>query len=577
MASTTALFTGLSGLNAHARKLDVIGNNIANVNTTAFKSSKMMFESLFSRNFSFGSSPSEVMGGTNPRQIGNGVAIGGIQRNFNNGAFSATGDLRDLSIDGNGFFVVEREGQQFYTRAGSFRQDPEDNLITIGGERLMGYMADDSFNIQEGQLVPINIPIGKRTIAEATQNAVVAGNLNSEGDIATQGSLINLLANATDGLLAVGGGFIGAGTLLTAVEDPANPGSGTAAFAAGETLRLDGATKGGARVPEAELEITGATTVQDLMDFLTAALGIQQTGAANPDGSTPGVTVDATTGIISIVGNTGTQNDLVLRPGDLVVLDTAGASRAQAFNTDKVESADGESVRTTMVIYDSLGGSVSFDVTMVLEETPNTGPVWRYYLESEDDTDLEIALGTGTLQFDNQGQLDPDNSEISVTIDRNDTGASQPLSFTLSFLDSAGQLTSTATTSAMQGVYWDGLPPGTLSTFGVGDDGTIFGRFSNGAVRTLGRVVIANFTNPGGLVDSGGNLFEAGPNAGPAVIANPGTLGSGLIVAGALEMSNVDLGEEFTQMILTSTGYSASSRVIRTADELIQQLLVLGR
>lgn len=577
MASTTALFTGLSGLNAHARKLDVIGNNIANVNTTAFKSSKMMFESLFSRNFSFGSSPSEVMGGTNPRQIGNGVAIGGIQRNFNNGAFSATGDLRDLSIDGNGFFVVEREGQQFYTRAGSFRQDPEDNLITIGGERLMGYMADDSFNIQEGQLVPINIPIGKRTIAEATQNAVVAGNLNSEGDIATQGSLINLLANATDGLLAVGGGFIGAGTLLTAVEDPANPGSGTAAFATGETLRLDGATKGGARVPEAELEITGATTVQDLMDFLTAALGIQQTGAANPDGSTPGVTVDATTGIISIVGNTGTQNDLVLRPGDLVVLDTAGASRAHAFNTDKVESADGESVRTTMVIYDSLGGSVSFDVTMVLEETPNTGPVWRYYLESEDDTDLEIALGTGTLQFDNQGQLDPDNSEISVTIDRNDTGASQPLSFTLSFLDSAGQLTSTATTSAMQGVYWDGLPPGTLSTFGVGDDGTIFGRFSNGAVRTLGRVVIANFTNPGGLVDSGGNLFEAGPNAGPAVIANPGTLGSGLIVAGALEMSNVDLGEEFTQMILTSTGYSASSRVIRTADELIQQLLVLGR
>jgi flagellar hook protein FlgE len=577
MASTTALFTGLSGLNAHARKLDVIGNNIANVNTTAFKSSKMMFESLFSRNFSFGSSPSEVMGGTNPRQVGNGVAIGGIQRNFNNGAFSATGDLRDLSIDGNGFFVVEREGQQFYTRAGSFRQDPEDNLITIGGERLMGYMADDNFNIQEGQLVPINIPIGRRTIAEATQNAVVAGNLNSEGDLATQGALINLLANATDGLLAVGGGFIGAGTLLTAVEDPATPGSGTPAFAAGETLRLDGATKGGARVPEAELEITGATTVQDLMDFLTAAMGIQQTGSANPDGSTPGVTVDAATGIISIVGNTGTQNDLVLRPGDLVVLDADGVSRGEAFNTDKVESADGESVRTTMVIYDSLGGSVSFDVTMVLEETPNTGPVWRYYLESEDDTDLAIALGTGTLQFDTEGQIDPDNSETSVTIDRNETGANQPLSFTLSFMDSAGQLTSTAATSAMQGVYWDGLPPGSLSTFGVGDDGTIFGRFSNGAVRTLGRVVVANFTNPGGLIDSGGNLFESGPNAGPPVIANPGTLGSGLIVAGALEMSNVDLGEEFTQMILTSTGYSASSRVIRTADELIQQLLVLGR
>lgn len=577
MASTTALFTGLSGLNAHARKLDVIGNNIANVNTTAFKSSKMMFESLFMKNFSFGSSPSDIMGGTNPRQIGNGVAIAGIQRDFNNGAFTATGDLRDLSIDGNGFFMVEREGRQFYTRAGSFRQDPQDNLITIGGERLLGYMADENFNIQQGQLVPINIPLGKRTIAEATQNAVIAGNLNSEGDIATRGSLIRLLADATNGLSTTGGGFINAGTLLTAVEDPGAPGSGTPAFAAGETLRLVGATKGGARVPTAELAITPATMVQELMDFLTAALGIQQTGSPNPDGSTPGVTVDPATGVISVVGNIGTENDIRIRPGDLVRLDSNGVSQGQAFNTDKTHAADGESVRTTMVIYDSLGSSVSFDVTMVLESTPNSGPVWRYFLESEDDTDLALALGTGVLRFDTQGQIDPDNSEVNITIDRNNTGANQPLSFTLSFLDQAGQLTSTATKSAMQGVYWDGLPPGTLSTFGVGDDGTIFGRFSNGAVRTLGQVVIANFTNPGGLVDAGGNLFESGPNSGPAVIANPGTLGAGLIVAGALEMSNVDLGEEFTQMILTSTGYSASSRVIRTADELIQQLLVLGR
>lgn len=577
MASTTALFTGLSGLNAHARKLDVIGNNIANVNTTAFKSSKMMFESLFSRNLSFGSAPSDVLGGTNPRQIGNGVGISGIQRNFNNGAFSATGDLRDLSVDGSGFFIVEREGQQFYTRAGSFRPDPEDNLITVGGERLMGYMADENFNIQQGALVPINIPIGKRTIAEATQNAVVAGNLNAEGDIATTGSLINLLGDATNGLSAIGGGFIANATVLANIEDPAAPGSGTPAFTAGETIRLSGATKGDARVPQAELEITAATTVDDLMAFLTAALGVQNIGTPNPDGSTPGVTVDPATGIISVVGNTGTENDLVIRPGDLIALDAAGASRGPAFNTDKARSADGESVRTTMVIYDSLGGSVSYDITMVLEETPNSGPVWRYFLESADDTDLDIALGTGQLRFDTEGQLDPENSEISVTIDRNNTGANQPLSFTLSFLDTAGQLTSTASDSAMQGVFWDGLAPGTLASFGVGDDGTIFGRFSNGAVRTLGKVVIANFTNPGGLVDSGGNLFETGANSGPPVVADPGTLGAGLIVAGALEMSNVDLGEEFTQMILTSTGYSASSRVIRTADELIQQLLVLGR
>lgn len=580
MASTTALFTGLSGLNAHARRLDIIGNNIANVNTTAFKSSRMMFESMFTRNLSLGSSPSGVLGGTNPKQVGNGVGIAGIQRNFSNGAFTATGDLRDLSIDGNGFFVVEREGQQFYTRAGSFRPDTEDNLTTVGGERLLGYMADENFNIQEGELVPINIPLGKRTIAEATENAVFAGNLNSGGDIATQGSIITLLADAATGLSAIAGGFINAATALVGVEDPAAPGSGTPAFAAGETLRLTGATRGGAEVPEAELEITAGTTVQNLLDFLDASLGIQTTDGPNPDGATPGVAVDPATGVITIVGNTGTENDLRLDPDNLIRLDAAGAvpdGGGAVFSTDKAQPADGESVRTTMVIYDSLGSAVSYDITMVLEGTPNNGPVWRYYLDSADDTDLDTEIGNGLLQFDTEGQIDPASETIQVTIDRDQTGAGQPLSFEVSFNDQAGQLTATAAASALNGVAWDGLPPGTLDSFGVGEDGTIFGRFSNGAIRELGRVVVANFSNPAGLVDSGSNLFATGPNSGPTVIAPPGTLGTGAVVAGALEMSNVDLGLEFTQMILTSTGYSASSRVIRTADELMQQLLVLGR
>ena len=577
MASTTALFTGLSGLNAHSRQLDVIGHNIANVNTTAFKSSKMMFESLFMRNFSFGSGPNDALGGAIARQIGHGVGVGGIQRNFNNGAFTPTGDLRDLSIDGNGFFIVEAGGKQFYTRAGSFRPDPQGDLVTIGGERLMGYMADENFNVQQGELVPINIPIGERTIAEATQHTVAAGNLNSDGDVASQGALIHLLGTATAGLSTTGGAFIDAATPLASIEDPDAPGSGTPAFQPGETLRLSGATRGGARVPDAELEITPATTVQELMDFLTSALGIQTTGVPNPDGRTPGVSVDPATGTISVVGNTGTQNDLRIRPGDLVLVDASGEAQGAAFETDKELSADGESVRTTMVVYDSLGATVSFDVTMVLEGTPNSGPVWRYYLDSEDDSDAATALGNGVIRFDTEGQIDPETSEISVTIDRDMTGANQPLSFTLSFLDDAGQLTSTAAASAMQGISRDGLPPGTLASLGVGDDGTIFGRFSNGAIRTIGQVPVANFTNVAGLVDAGANMFETGPNSGPAIVASPGTLGAGTVVAGALEMSNVDLGEEFTNMILTSTGYSASSRVIRTADELMQQLLVLGR
>jgi flagellar hook protein FlgE len=579
MALSSALFTGLTGLNAHSAKLDVIGNNIANVNTTAFKSSRMLFESLFSQNLGFGTSPSDIRGGVNPKQIGNGVGIAGVQRNFSPSSFTGTGDLRDMAVDGSGFFLVQREGTNFYTRAGTFRQDSDDNLATVTGEKLLGYAVDDEFNILTGQLVPINIPVGKQTIAEATGNIAIVGNLNKDGDMPTQGSIIDILGTATAGLSALGGGFINGATTLTNVEDPDAPGS--PAFAVDQTIRLrgtNGASRGGTDLPDAEYTITAGSTVQDFMDFLAENLGIQDTGAANPDGNTPGITVDGTTGIITIVGNTGSVNDLIIADGDIELLDTDGSSLGAPFVTDKSASADGESVRTTIVGYDSLGAEVTANVTMVLDSTPDTGPIWRYFIDSEDDAGAGIALTTGTLQFDNNGQPDPDNAEISLTIDRSNTGADPLLSWTLQLLSDKGNTTSLAASpSSVIGLTIDGLPPGTLESFAAGEDGVIFGRFSNGAVKTMGQVVLANFTNPAGLIDEGGNLFSTGPNSGPASVAPPGTLGIGSLVSGALEQSNVDLGEEFTNMILTSTGYSASSRVIRTADELMQQLLVLGR
>ena len=318
MALTTALFAGLSGLNAHSAKLDVIGNNVANVNTTAFKSSRMLFESLFSQSLGFGTSPSEITGGVNPKQIGNGVGVAGVQRDFSAAGFNGTGDLRDLAIDGSGFFLVQRGGSNYYTRAGTFRQDSDDNLATATGEKLLGYAVDDQFNILTGQLVPINIPVGKQSIAEATRNIALVGNLNKDGDLPTQGSIVNLQGTATAGFSATGGGFITSATLLTGVEDPDLPGSGTPAFAVGQTISFrgsGGATRGGTDLPDGELEITATTTVQDYMDFLESTIGIQDTGAPNPDGNTPGVTVDPLTGIIQIVGNTGETNDLVIAPG----------------------------------------------------------------------------------------------------------------------------------------------------------------------------------------------------------------------------------------------------------------------
>jgi len=586
MASTTALFTGLTGLNASSRNLDVIGNNIANVNTTAYKSNRLMFSTAFSRTFSLGSAPEATNGGTNPGQIGLGVNVAGTQRNMSGGALSPTGDMRDMAIDGPGMFIVERgSGDQYYTRAGSFRTSRDNVLTTISGERLQGYGVDEAFNIVPGRLVDMSIPTGNMTLAEATSNVRFAGNLNANGDLPTRGSLVELRGTSSAGLVAVAGAvpaptspnLVEGVTRLLDLEDPLLVGSGTPMFAPGQQFEIRNAERGGKLIPARALAIDAATTIDDLTAFLSSALGIDTSVGANPDGSTPGVSVDPLTGVISIVGNAGSVNNLAVDITDLRLLDSAGTLVRYPMHTTQAGEADGESVRTTVVVFDSLGTPLEMDLTFVLAGRSNTGTTWQFFAQSPDDTDASSLLGSGLLGFDPQGQL-VTTTPVSVLIDREATGAATPLAINLAFTDGAGGLTSlTDETSELAAVYRDGAPRGTLSGFSVGPDGTLTGTFTNGRTRTIGQIALATFANHEGLLDIGGNLFTAGANSGPAVVTEPGLLGSGRVIGGALELSNVDLGEEFIKMILSSTGYSASSRVIRTADELMQQLLVIGR
>jgi flagellar hook protein FlgE len=584
MASTTALYTGLQGLNVHTRRLDVIGNNIANVNTTSFKASRMMFENAFSRDITMGSAPGDTTGGTNPLQIGLGVQIAAVQRDFRTGTINATGDPRDMAIDGEGFFVIQRGDDTLYTRAGAFRQDLDDNLVTPTGERLMGYGVDSDFQIQTGSLIPINLPLGKVRIAEATQNAALAGNLNTDGDLPSTGGGIDLMATSTNGFSTIGaaspappaGDLLASTTRLVHIQDPA-AGGDAPLFSAGQTITLTGAEKGLGAIPERSLAVTAATTVQDFINFLTAALGIADTGADNPDGATPGVSLNPETGVISVVGNAGAVNNIDIEGADLRVSDADGNLVRQPFVPTRTGTADGESVRTTIVVYDSLGSAVSADVSMVLDSKDETGTTWRYFVDANDTRGAKLDVATGTVQFDSFGRLLTD-TPVRVSLTRAGTGAASPLSFNLGFSSPGGRTTALADRpSEVAGVYRDGLPAGTLEAFSVAEDGSILGAFDNGAIRTLGQVVIAKAPNEGGMADAGGNAWMPGPNSGQPVIVTPGQAGSGAVLSGGLELSNVDLGQEFINLITTSTGYSASSRIIRTADELMQQLLVLGR
>ncbi|MFW5653218.1 MAG: flagellar hook protein FlgE [Planctomycetota bacterium] len=573
MASTVSLYTGLSGLVGNSRMLEVVGNNISNTNSTAYKSNRLLLEPTFARTFSSGTEPNEAYGGTNPSQIGLGVSTAGTQRDFQGGALSTTGINTDLAIEGDGFFIVENNSQRYYTRAGAFRRNSENELVTVNGEQVLGYGVDDNFNINTGNVGPLSIPVGSLTIAEATRNVHLSGNLNAGGDVAQRGSLINF-----DALNVLAGAspppehypHISEDTRLLDVSD----GTGAPQFENGQTLRLTGAEKGGRIVPDADLSIGASTTIGDMLQFLREALGVMNHGESTAPGS---VALDATTGVISIEGNSGVANDMVLDTADLVVVDGTGAAIAQPFVTNKMQDAHGESVRTTFVTYDSLGTPLEIDMTLVLESKSDGGTTWRYYMESKDNVGRDIRLGDGLVSFDSLGRALPP-SDVNVGISRDQTGAIDPLNFSMAFTSDSGDVTAlTDVRSNVSAIFQDGSAIGTLSDFSVGEDGVINGAFSNGLVRDIGQVAIATFINPEGLVYQGNNVFQPGPNSGTAVITAPQELSAGKVVSSTLELSNVDLSQEFINLILAQTGYSAAGRVVNTANQLFQQLMALAR
>jgi flagellar hook protein FlgE len=234
-------------------------------------------------------------------------------------------------------------------------------------------------------------------------------------------------------------------------------------------------------------------------------------------------------------------------------------------------------VRTTFVAYDSLGTPMNLDLNLVLESKTSTGTNWRFYAQSQDDSDLSRVLGNGTLSFDTDGQLQSVAGN-AITIDRADTGAFTPQQITLRFDEPAGSVSAlTDVNSQISAPSQDGTPIGTLEDFSVAEDGTIVGVFSNSELRNLGQVVLANFANPGGLMETGTNLYAVTGASGDAAIVTPGTGGAGGVVGGAIELSNIDLSQEFINLITASTGFSANSRVLSTSDRLMQELLATIR
>jgi len=586
MASTTSLFTGLSGLVANSRRLDVIGNNISNVNTTAFKSTRMAFAPSFSRTFSLGSAPGTTTGGTNPAQIGLGVTVASTQRNFNNGPIGGTGVSTDVAIEGDGFFIMDVAGTQHFTRAGNFLRNPNNDLVSQSGAKVLGFAVNEQFNIEDGNLVPISIPVGTLTLAQATRNVTFNGNLNAAGNVATKGSIFTGAAMFTNAALTIPAT---AATDLTTTNIYVSDGLGGSTLAfdssvANKVITMAGVEKGGKTVAPRSFAFSGAsvagaadfgTTLGDFATFVEDVLGLNNNNIGVSSNLNGSATINAG-GQLVITGNEGTVQELGPESIEFTVA-TPGAGAGTPITVNRTSFADGESVRSSFLAYDSLGTPITVDITFVLQSTTASGgTTWQMIAESDDSNQLSRVVGLSEVTFQSDGSLLAASSQTINIVRTN--GADSPLTLTMDFASNNYEVSSLSDTSSnIAAVYQDGSPIGTLSNFSIAEDGRIAGSFTNGLTRTIGQVAVAKFTNPEGLVDAGDNLYRSGPNSGAAFVTRPREFGTGRLVGSALEQSNVDLSQEFINMILASTGYSAASRVITTTDELITQLLQLGR
>uniref|UniRef100_A0A831TBY7 Flagellar hook protein FlgE n=1 Tax=Thermorudis peleae TaxID=1382356 RepID=A0A831TBY7_9BACT len=227
---------------------------------------------------------------------------------------------------------------------------------------------------------------------------------------------------------------------------------------------------------------------------------------------------------------------------------------------------------TKVGIIDSLGFRHEFEVRFTKTNNNNEWQFGVYYLDPNSPNPTQISVNPNTLSFDQDGNFDPGNPPQQYSFSWTPPTGANAMNIELDFTKLT-QLKSTSTANAAA----NGAPAGSLTTFTVSQTGEVLGIYSNGTTKVIGQVALALFTNPGGLMKVGSNSYQPTVNSGEPIVGTPGTGGRGVVASGYLEMSNVDLAQEFTSMIMAQRGFQANSRVITTSDEILQELVNLRR
>ena len=553
-----SMFSGVSGMRNFQYELDVIGNNISNVNTVGFKGSRVTFQTALLQTLKAARAPQNNVGGTNPIQIGLGSQLATVDKVMTQGSFQNTGRKLDLAIQGDGFFVLSDGKGYYYTRAGALDVDMNGTLIhSSTGMKVQGWIAIQDPTTGQ-RYIDTNQPIGDIIIsagmtmpANATTLARMEGNLNS-----------------TSGIMPFA---------MTVTDD--NGQQHTVRFVFSKT-NADFAIQNG---PFTENQSYTWRAYDENNNLLgTSYIVVNQFGRVVDSG----------------------LSEVVVAPGASISIPSSGELRFyESDSPSNFVTAKFESPRyvTAVEVYDTLGNPYSLYIEFTrlgqFQGMKNAW-IWRVYTASGEPITYIDANGQtsynntpyvgGVVDFNESGRLstlygitwDEDTQTFQVSDSELRTiqfDASHMGDGTVTINLDLTSLTQFAGANSATFTYQNGNALGTLQSFAINEAGQIIGTFSNGLTDLLGQVALAIFNNPAGLTEIGNSLYVPSANSGLAQIGAAGTGGRGTLIPGALEMSNVDLAEEFTKMIIAQRGFQANARVITTADTILGELVALRR
>ncbi len=651
---STSLFTGLSGMRAQQRFIDVIGNNLANVNTPGFWSSRVTFSDLLSSTLSPGQGPNGLRGGINPMQIGLGAQVSSIDPNTNQGTFLNTGRPLDVAMKGKGFFVLSDGSQNFYTRVGSFGVDSGRNLIDL---RTGMSVIDNS-----GNAIPV--PLTGTLPAKQTSSVSFKGILPAkvtgplaevvsstspyyEGTAATKTATISFpldmssLSGNTFTISANGGSpqtvtinttnfgsnlssvdfatfksgiesqttgvtVTQSGTSVTISTDKVGKdatikmdnGSGTPLSTLGFNSVLSSGTQTAASSTTALNALTINNTDYGDGDSITISgtdpagnkvAGTFTYGASN-DGTTLGDLVTFTNTLFQSGTTTGataaisTDGTLTLTANDegeaklsLFVSD-AGSTAKTSYTSFKVtrEGTGPDTVTTSIDVYDSLGRGHPVTMTLTRDETDHT--IWhlKSTMDSSEGTLVDDAVREIRFNSDGSFNVVTDTNQ-SLEFSFSDISSTQTVTLDFGTSSSFDGLSMLGDKSTAAATDQDGYAAGQLLNIAFNEGGTLQGFYTNGQNSDIATLRIALFPNPAGLNRIGETLFVESPNSDNAILTTAGNAGTGSVVSGALENSNVDIAEEFVRLIEAQRAFQANARVITTTDQVLSEMINIVR